>query len=505
MIPVFFAQEPIAVHLTLLLVVSIGYVFYRRWFAPLPLQRDTGFYVPNYSIANKKFGPFHGWNTYFSGASRIVPQFIHTLLFLRSGGESYGRTFRSFYSVLTLITGMLVGITAQFIVQETWVAWCAFVLYLLVAAESQYGPYFESAEIFQVFMQSAGFLLVMVGLHTENPWIAASGISLFWLDTLTVKLTGGAVAVLLSAAVFYFHRDWWLGLAIPAGLTPILYILWVRLSGRTLKENFHYLKEHEIHVRRNYRNPVFLLLVKTAWIAKLVLYNPFIPLLAVPGALFFFSETTPNTPAFICVSAYLLGALAGYYKQGHRVCYFMFPFLPIVAIFAAVSLETLSARFSPGPILAVGGVICLLSIGVNLRQKINQTLAEFNRRVWSTHNRPGGKIGDMMSDGNYRLEQFAAQIRSRVAGSSLLVIGPYNQASVLLEAAYDTPLVSLCGLTKGLVGDAGPWLAENLQSSPPEFLIDTDDEYASYVEELPMLAGYNVLEEGFGMRLYQKT
>ena len=193
-----------------LAMALVLFILYREAFTVLPLHMDTGYYVPNRAILTRRLAPFDGWNVHFSGASRALPQLVHTALYLAFGSAGYARAFRLLYSLLCFVSGLFVYILAVELGGQGWQPTYAMGLYWVLTSESQYGTYFESAEAFQTVIELGGLILLIGGLQADLPWMTGLGLALFWIDTVFVKISAAASAGSLSLATLYLRPDLWL-------------------------------------------------------------------------------------------------------------------------------------------------------------------------------------------------------------------------------------------------------------------------------------------------------
>ena len=160
----------------------------RSSFRRLPLHRDTGFYVPNHAVRHHALGTFRGWNSFFSGGSRALPQFAHTALYLAVGGDRYRSAFRWLYTLLAAVSLLLVvGVGSR--LGSGWFPWVAFFFAIALFSETQYFTYFESAEAFETPLQLGGLYSILLGLDAGAPSACLVGLGLFWVDTVFVKLS----------------------------------------------------------------------------------------------------------------------------------------------------------------------------------------------------------------------------------------------------------------------------------------------------------------------------
>jgi hypothetical protein len=489
----------------LLLGAWLAYAACRAPFATLPLHRDTGFYVPNYSVQTRRFGPFSGWNTYFSGGSRALPQFVHTALYLACGSRRYAQAYRWLYTLLAFATACLIGGLASLL----WDAgdgsfWVALPLALALLAEAQYGAYFESAEVFETLCHAAGVWLVLRGLAHGAELSVVLGVGLLWLDAVAIKVTGAAVAGAVSLALLWLDptRLWMLGAL--AATAVLVYLAWVRASGVGVKRLFELLARHERYVRRNYPSAVLLLAVKLGFAARLALRNPVLPGLALVGAVLVtrdFQRDAGLQPATLVLVAYGAGVLAGWLRQGHRVWYYQLPFVPLLVLLGVAALQALPVAVRLQAALALGA----LSTAFNLWPVLRRDLETRNFWLFQVYDRPGLAAGSAMAAGNAALARCAPELRARVAGHTMLVLGPLNQASLLCDAGYATPLTTLCELTDAVAGPPGPWLESALRERAPVFVLDTDGSFDRYAGFLAEAGEYGLIEQHGPLRLFGRA
>jgi hypothetical protein len=483
------------------LLLCIAYRAYRGFFARLPLHMDTAYYVTNHAITTRRYRPFKSWNALFSGGSRLLPELVHTLLFLRLGGERYAAGFRELYTWLACATATACGfIAAQLVPHELafWIAACACAALL---AEVQYGTYFESAETFENVFQSVGMALVLCGLEGLGGASVALGIALLWADFSLIKLTGALPAGLVSAALGWSDRSWIGPVLAIFALNVIVYAALVRSGDARFGELLACLRRHEAYVRRNHRNSLKLVGVKLGFIAILVLRNPALPLLAAVGMVQLASvAAAARQPLYMVYGAFVVGAAGAMIRQGNRVWYYMLPLLPPLAVLVTIAFASL-----PTPIgliaacAAIGG-----SILRNLWHVHGLSPLDASRRVFAVYNRPGHAFGDTFARTNLEVQLACEQMRESVRGATALVVGRYNQANVLLEAAYDTPIASVCELSEAVAGDLRKWLPDLPREELPAFLVDTDDELPVRAAQLTWMQDYELSQQIGPIRLYAR-
>lgn len=491
----------------LLAALSITFVAYRFAFHGLPLHMDTAFYVPNRVVARRGWGLFSGWNATFSAGSRLLPQFVHSALYRVAGPAHYASSFRWFYAAIVFATATITGLIVEVLAAGSPLAWFAasgaMVAYLLIASETQYAAYFESAEIFQALVQSSAILLCVAGLDGDRVGLIVAGVIALWFDAVLIKLTGAASASLVSLAIAW-HRPahaWWLALC--AVLALIAYVQILRACGGGMTERLRYLGRHERYVRRNYPSVVKLSVVKLLFTARLVLRNPVIPLVAAGTIFLHPREALPTGAVPFVFAAYGLALFVAFMRQGHRVWYHAVPFFPIVAIGFGFTLHEVARRTTLTIAAITLCATCGVSLLTNLFPRLLFDLSAFTRWVFSVYNRPGGRFGDSMAEGDLAVMNAAPLLRQRIQGRPMLVLGAFNQASALMGAAYDTPLASVCSLAQETSGSLERFLP-GIESAPPDFVLDTEGVFERYRSRWSWLSQYRLVDTKAQLRLFER-
>ncbi|HEX4352401.1 MAG TPA: hypothetical protein VHZ95_05790, partial [Polyangiales bacterium] len=270
--------------LVALVVFALAYRAYRARFADLPLHMDTAFYVTNQTVRRTRYRPFRGWNALFSGGGRLLPEFVHSSLFLRFGARGYAVRFRALYSWLAFIAATMTGLVAQQWFARPFAFWIAALITAALLAEVQYGGYFESAEAFELAMQTSAVAIALFGLDRHDTVLECVALVIVWLDVVLVKLTSAFGALSLSIALVIANRSMTLPALIIAGVSIGLYLALARRSGRPIRELLQAMRRHEQYVRRNY-NVGKLPIVKLGFASKLMCHNLALPALALLGVL----------------------------------------------------------------------------------------------------------------------------------------------------------------------------------------------------------------------------
>jgi glycosyltransferase involved in cell wall biosynthesis len=100
-----------------------------------------------------------------------------------------------------------------------------------------------------------------------------------------------------------------------------------------------------------------------------------------------------------------------------------------------------------------------------------------------------------MAETNLALEENRTALRREVGGKSLFVFGMCNQAYVLLEASYDTPLVSAAAWLDVMAPGWTTELNQQLVSNPPAYLLETESSLSDAGLREDLGLGYEVVAE----------
>jgi hypothetical protein len=437
--------------------------FALRWpFFKLPLHMDTGFYVSNHTVVHRKIDYSKGWNATFAGCSKVVPELFYSWIYLLHGGKKYKFYSRFYYGFYNFVTAIVIGMTMYMIGDRSVLAYCAaLTIYCLLSSEPYYGVYFENGEQFEVLPQVIGFYVFVWGVTEGRPVFVASGIGLWLLESCFIKLSSlPGVGVLVVAG--------WL--LLPSSLFPmigmmtavsILYVAWVVSYHPNLRQMFRALIAHETFHGRStqIRAQMKAIYCKAQLIVEIFKDVPLIPLLALVGLLLGGDDVT-----FLLL--YLLAVSAGYMIQVSRIWYYTIPFLPVVACLATLGVMEFISFGNVGIIVVIAafGIWC----AIHLKPLLSGDVRALNNYVWRLH-------GSVMAEKNLALDKLGPDLRSIVDGRSLFIFGAYNQGYVLLDASYDTPLISAYEWLNTMRPN---WLSElnvTLAKSPPVFILDTND------------------------------
>jgi len=441
------------------------YVALRYPFFLLPLHMDTGFYVSNHTVCTRRLDYSRGWNARFAGCSKVLPEMFYSVVYLAHGGEAYKWWSRFYYSIYNYVCGVLVGVAVAWLTDGSTLAYCAgLTAYCLLSSEPHYGVYFESGEQFEVLFQVAGFLLILKGLRDVEPWWLALGVGLWMFDGFFVKLSTLVGVVIWMMGLLALFPGGLLALLGVGTLTSAMYGAWILWNGRSVWELARAIVGHERVQGHSVglREYVTQFAVKTGWLARQVVGTlPLIPACALLGM-----WTLRDTTVLLLYA----GTISVTYAfQAALVWYYAIPGLPLVAALAGSGVVWMASRG------VVGWVVIALLVSLWVAWHVTQSygrllargLGSLNGYAWRPH-------GSGMAERNLALDRAAPELRMLVGRQSVFVFGMWNQAYVLLDASYDTPLVSAARWLDMMAPGWERELNARLVEEPPRFLLDTD-------------------------------
>lgn len=445
------------------------YLLNRAPYLRLPLHIDTGFYVSNSTIALRRFSFRRGWNAHYAGCSKLLPELFYSLVYLwrtpaQVSEHSYIRSSRIAASLYNYATCACLAFFAMKLGGDfRWFA-AALVLYSLISSEPHYGVYHECAELLEVLAQAGGALCLFLGVQQDSPSWTFAGAALWSLDVFFVKLSSiVAAAVLLGGVAVWYPSSaaaLILGFVVPAAG----YLFWIRLNGQTLRGLIPSLHGHEASFSQRPRRAggiMLRFLEKSRCALEVFRRQPIVPMLALAGMLF--------EPSHILLRLWLLGALATYVVQSTDCRYYLILLQAPLTLLAAAAVVRL---LDSGPVaillLAAAGMAWLF---LNPLRAIRLDKVQLNDWVWRGF-RPRTEYAR-----NLAVERACNVLRPMVTGDSVLIYGPYNQAYVLLDASWPTPIVAP---EHYLDHVQPPWQGElnrQLIQSPPKYILDTSSTF----------------------------
>ena len=476
------------------------YLWLRHPFRRLPLHIDTGFYVSNHTIATGEFRFSKGWNARFAGCSKVLPELFYSLVYLvtarpREGmvrrDDAYKTYSRLFAALYNFVTAVAVGLLAcRLSGGELVYYYAGLVLFALVSSEAQYGVYFENGELFGILWNVIAIGLLAAGMSAGSAALVALGVFVWACEAFFIKLSSAialGVVIAGTALIAPYHA---LPMLIGGASALALYVLWIVRNGRSPAALLRPLFGHETAVgqRRDWSTVTLRLVEKLRCLTRTLRRQPLIPTLAIVGLIL---QPTGHTMIWF----WLAGVTVAYLIQAADCWYYQIPLLPLMALFAVPAVTTLVAT---GPVgIAVLTGIGLLWLWLNTLRAHRMNSAVLNEWCWRGY-RP---VGETAANG--QLEAFVRQIKPIVRNRSVLVYGPFNQAYVLLDASYDTPIVAPEYYMDAMCHGWQAGLNRQLVASPPDFVLDTSDCFAPATARKHLGLDYRLSGTGAGrFRLY---
>ena len=267
-------------------VVFVAYLLIRHPYRRLPLHIDTGFYVGNHLIANRRMDFSKGWNATYAGGSKVLTELFYSLVYLRHGGGNYAGKARLYFSLYDFAAAIAVGCLAWTLsgCQPTYY-YAGMVIYALLSSEPHWGGYDECGEQFEVLPQTAAVICLYLGLSSGAWWLFGLAAFIWTASTCFIKLSSGiGFMVLFGAAVW--HQPW-CALFIVCGAAPggAAYFLWLYHLGKSPLRMLASLWGHEVAYGRRFdvRALAHRGCEKVARVGDLLVRQPLIPFLAVFG------------------------------------------------------------------------------------------------------------------------------------------------------------------------------------------------------------------------------
>ncbi len=453
------------------------YLALRAPFWRIPLHIDTGYYISGDTLVNGRIRFSEGWNARYAGCSKVVPEFIYSLVYLlhcRRGrgeqgfqGDRYKRYSRLYASVFNYITAVVVGLVAAYLFEWEASHFCAgLILFGLLSSEPQWGVYHECGELFEVLghIGAIGFLAVGLGSNSLV-WIGLA--SFTWLiGAAFVKLSSAAGFAVLFGIILVVEP--WCAVPTLAGAAAAVacYVAWIYVNGRRPIELVRGLAGHEVSYGQRADGRVLLhrLTEKCTCLVRTIVAQPLTPILACVGAVI---GGTRGGELDWLLAAYVLGVSVTYAAQATNCWYYQIPLLPVIALFAAPAIVTV-AHLGPVGVAALP-LGALIWIGRNTMRAVRLDVQALDRWCWNGH------LADDVTVRNTQLDGISPEIAGTVGGRSLLVYGPMTQAYVLTGAAYVTDIVTPEHCLEEVCPNWQPSLNQRLLRAPPSWILDTSN------------------------------
>ena len=476
------------------------YLWLRSPYARLPLHVDTGFYVSNHTVATRRFCFSKGWNARFAACSKVFPELFYSCIYILTSRQrnshllmrtSYAGGSRIAASLFNYLTAVAVGLLCYQMGGSAPHFYAGLITFATLSSEPQYGVYYECGELFSLPLNVVSLALLIFGVDQQVAWPFAAAAFVWACDAFFVKLTSAVpFAVVFTAAVILFPPT-----VLPALLggsaAAAIYIAWLVHNGQHPGRMLAALFRHETSLgqRADWRTLSMRLNEKARCLARSFARQPLIPALAIVGVLF----ASPNEPL---VWWYFAGVLAAYVIQAADCWYYQIPLLPPMAVLAAFGVAYLLTTGGIGPALVVVALVAWLAMNLLRARSLDRD--ELARRVWFGY-RPAEEI-----ERDLAAEALAQRIGETIRGNSLIVYGPCTQAYVLLNAAYDTTIISPDVHLDEMSPSWQQQLNESLVDSPPRFILDTANVFAAGAARRRLGLDYRIIDaEGPQLRLFR--
>ncbi|PIW64513.1 MAG: hypothetical protein COW12_05995 [Candidatus Omnitrophica bacterium CG12_big_fil_rev_8_21_14_0_65_45_16] len=439
------------------------YYYLRRPFFKLPLHRDTGFYVSNQTICERRFNYKAGWNAHFAFCSKVIPELFYSLIYLKYGGASYDFQSRRWLSFFNYMTAVAVALCAYVVAGNQWAVYIfALAAYALLSSHPHAGVYFESAEQFEPFFQIIAFAAVWTGIFQHEPWWLFAGISIWFLNGFLIKTSSLAVAILTALYACYIQTALSVLIVTAVLLSLIFYVGWVYSQGKRLKDFWRpsVRHEHYWHHHISTHQIVTHLLNKCAILMRgAVTGAPFIFLCACAGLL----VKGFHMPLLV---VYLTGCVIVYFIQVGRIWYYVILFLPPLALLSGLGMHWIIEK---GGVLGWG--LWAVGLGLDVTMLYLRSRGDtnvLNQRVWQPY-------GQWMAKQNRALQAYIDSLDMKMTRGTLWVFGVCNQAYVMLERAYPSPYISGALWLDFMDPDWQLKLARSFVQQPPDYILATDE------------------------------
>lgn len=476
------------------------YFVLRFPFFQLPLHIDSGFYVSNHTIAKKSFRFANGWNARYAGCSKVIPEYFYSLSYLISQRfetrqhQVYAMFSRGLVSVYNLLSAIIIGLASCVMtLPEPSIFLVAAFAYLLVSSEAQYGVYYENGELFEIPFYAASLVLFSTGFVESNMFWIASAACISLLSSYFIKLSSAIVYAVVFAAAVVVMPVTILPIVIGSSIATSVYFLWIILNRQSLIALLTSLWGHETACgqRANFHTIIVRVAEKSKGLIRVFKKQPLFPILAIAGLML--------GPVFHwTVYAMAVGLLISYFFQASDCWYYRIPLLLPLTLFATNGIVALQSFVANEYVIFIP-IICLW-IAHNSFRVIKMSREELAKWVWDGHVSPDLLAGDL------ELEAIAPKWRSIVKHQSLFVYGSFNQAYILLDASYPTPIVA----AERYLDDMAPgWqgaLSAQLVASTPKFILDTGNVFEAATARNSLGLDYKLIAtHGSQFRLFENV
>ncbi len=469
----------------------------RRMFYRLPLHQESGFYVSNHTILNRRFNPRKSWHARFSGGNQLIPELFFSLVYLCIGGRRYAYHSRFFYTILAILLFPPFAIICSELGMGRLEIWLGMLLFALVLAEPQFGSYYESGEQFELFALLWGLALLMMGVERGSALLSGAGIGLWLASAFFIKFSFIVTPLVFSIQLLRAGERW-PSIALPWICSVALYALWLLfLKTRPLRPILNLMRSkwmggHSLFSKRG------MLLFYTKFQQILDVFGENLPVLLMAAYGFFSASSAGGGQGLQLIFLLTMCTVISFLLQGNPASYHSLPLVPALVIWATYGISIL--RHGP---MNFWTALCWLALAFYylvffLRPRL-MSPAEFYRWVWNSRPRNLPE-SELLKDST--LLDDIPRIKSKTFDFSVFLAGPHTQLQVLLQTTYPTSLV---GAVPRLDDLDAAWQKEVIDSFrvyPAPYILDTADCF-SMAQAVRWGFDYQLLDENPGIwRLY---
>lgn len=456
--------------ITVTIVFFPIYLLFRWPYFKLPLGPDTGFYVSNHTISQRKFNFCKGWNSRYAMCSKFIPELFLSLIYIIAGPERYKFLWRFSYSIYNYLTGIAVGLLVAALVNDMTPFYILGLFsYCFISSEPHYGIYYESSEQFEILFQVLGTVCILAGIEFSQPSLIFLGAAFWLVDIFFTKITGLVAFIPLMGGTIWFEPLLWPYLLVEFGLFLLCYtvlFVWcnrdpLRVIKSEIGHQFFYSRKGMDSTKNDtlFQGLRKRLVEKLNQIKQILVENPQIPLLAFAGLVWSFGNLHGTAQSILYL--YILGVLCKLAISFLPIWWYTVPLLPVLGIFAGLGLHQLvsSGIYGLGLALVLVSTWCYS----NLYRPHKLSLRELNSYTWKLH-KAMGKL-------HFELENISNELSRMIKKDSLFVYGTPAPCAMVGQC-YDVNFLTAVYYLDGVNSNWETELHSKMLDDPPAYILD---------------------------------
>jgi len=454
-----------------LYILSIGsilfffvFLFIRKPFFPLPLHIDTGFFVSNHTIQNRKINYSKGWSASFAGCSKVIPELFYSVIYLFNPNK-YPVASRFYYSIFAYITSIIFGFLIYTVHDSSIISYfIGLVFFSLLLSEPHYGVYFENSEQFEIFFIITGWLLIELGFNTSI-LLMSIGFGLILFNAFFVKLASFPIAITIGIYLLIIKPFMILPISMVCFGIAFFYLIWIKINNKKILDLFQALRgQQKFLSQRPYPYPLKKRVQEKAQLLLDIWNNNIIFPLFFGTGLIIKIISTVNFVDWLVIF-YSIGAIITYVIQGNRVWYYSILFIPMIGYFGTTAAITIFSWSEIGAILLLSALFVVVYRQIIIPRKKDRI--SLNNWVWKLHN-DGPQI-----QRNLIIEKYSNHIKNVINGNSVFIFGAENQLYSLINASYPTAMISAYYWLDSMRPTWKTELIAQFKANPPKYLIES--------------------------------